>query len=88
MKHELKMWPESFNPLWSGDKTFELREDDLGFKVDDLLKLKEWSEEGRKSGGYTGREITATVMFVMSGLGLEKDWVAMSLSHFFLKPKD
>ena len=85
MKHELRMWPEFFKHLWAGDKTFELRKDD-GFKVGDILKFKEWSRIGY--GEYTGREITATVMFIMSGLGLEKDWVAMSLSHFFLKPKD
>ncbi len=82
--HELKPWPEFFNDVWSGDKTFELRIDDKGFRAGDLLKFREWS----KVGGYTGREITATVTFITSGLGLEKDWIIMSLSHFFLKPKD
>jgi hypothetical protein len=30
--HELKMWPEFFKHVWSGDKTFELRVDDRGFR--------------------------------------------------------
>ena len=84
--HELKTWPEFFNDVWSGDKTFELRKDD-GFKVGDILKFKEWSRIGY--GEYTGREITATVTFVMTrSLGMEAGWIIMSLSHFFLKPKD
>ncbi len=84
--HELKTWPEFFNDVWSGDKTFELRPDyDKRFKAGDLLKFKEWT----KAGGYTGREITATVTFVMTrSLGMEAGWIIMSLSHFFLKPKD
>ena len=79
MEHKLKTWPEFFKHVWCRDKTFELRYDDRGFKAGDKLILREWS----KNGGYTGREITATATFLMSGLGLEKDWVAMSLSNLY-----
>ncbi|KKM93917.1 hypothetical protein LCGC14_1203490, partial [marine sediment metagenome] len=58
--------------------------DDKGFRAGDLLKFREWS----KVGGYTGREITATVTFMTRSLGMEAGWIIMSLSHFFLKPKD
>ncbi|KKL99871.1 hypothetical protein LCGC14_1810140, partial [marine sediment metagenome] len=49
--HELKTWPEFFNDVWSGDKTFELRIDDKGFRAGDLLKFREWSNVRV----YTGR---------------------------------
>jgi hypothetical protein len=42
MIHELKTWPEYFRACRSGDKTFELRLNDRGFKVEDVLVLREF----------------------------------------------
>ena len=73
--HELKTWPEFFEPVWTGEKTFELRKDDRGFRAGDTLKLREFIP---KHGEYTGRVITALVTYILGGMGLEKDYVAMS----------
>jgi ASC-1-like (ASCH) protein len=41
--HELKIWPEYFEAVVSGNKTVELRqEDDYQFAVGDGLILREW----------------------------------------------
>ena len=40
--HELKIWPQYFDAIASGIKTFEVRKDDRGFAVGDTLVLKEW----------------------------------------------
>ena len=45
--HELKIWPEFFEPVASGVKTFEVRRDDRGFAVGDRLRLREWEPGGR-----------------------------------------
>lgn len=50
--HRLKILPEYFNASLQGIKNFELRRDDRGFKVGDLITLEEW--DGKE---YTGREI-------------------------------
>jgi len=50
MRHELKVWPEYFEPVAGGWKRFELRKDDRGFKVGDAVVLKEWDPES----GYSG----------------------------------
>ena len=77
MNHELKTWPEFFKPLWSGEKTFELRKDDRGFRAGDILHLREWS----KTDGYTGRSLVATATYVLSGMGLRDNYVVIALSH-------
>lgn len=50
--HELKTWPEFFEDIVSGAKTFELRNDDRGFNVGDSLELREYDP---RTETYTGR---------------------------------
>jgi hypothetical protein len=80
---DIKCWPEYFQAVWIGDKTFELRRDDRGYAVGDILHLKEWSpgkpvgcpvgcplrhvHEWETPPGYTGREQTARVTYVFKG---------------------
>lgn len=41
--HELKTWPQYFSPMVTGAKKFELRKNDRGFQIGDLLILREYS---------------------------------------------
>ncbi len=52
--HVLKCWPEPFEAVLSGRKKAEIRHDDRGFEVGDLLCLQEW-DPGTMT--YTGREL-------------------------------
>ena len=61
MKIEKKIWPEYFEEVQSGRKTFELRLADWDCKEGDTLVLKEWNPETKQ---YTGREIEKTVTYV------------------------
>jgi Domain of unknown function (DUF3850) len=58
--HELKTWPGFFDSLWLGFKTFEIRRDDRGFGVGDVLILKEFNPT---DSVYSGREIVADVVY-------------------------
>jgi len=80
MRYDLKTWPEFFKPILEGVKNFELRKDDRGYKVGDILNLKEWT----KSEEYTGRIIIAEVTYILSGLGLKPGWVILSFRKFRL----
>ena len=42
-RHELKIWPEYFDPVEAGLKTFEIRKNDRGFAMGDRLLLREFS---------------------------------------------
>jgi hypothetical protein len=76
--HELKTWPEYFQAVWDCRKTFEVRKDDRGFRVGDRLLLREWSPEG----GYTGRQLTARVRYVLADFeGLAPGWVVMGITE-------
>jgi hypothetical protein len=77
-EHELKVWPEFWDALASGEKTFELRKDDRGFRAGDVLYLREWNP---RSETYSGREMRRLVSYIISGQwGLEKDVVCMALA--------
>ena len=58
---EKKVWPEYFEQILSGSKTFELRLNDFDIAEGDTLLLKEWNPETKT---YTGRETTRTVGYV------------------------
>lgn len=50
MHHELKTWPKPFAAIRSGEKSYEIREDDREFKVGDSLLLKEHDPHERCGG--------------------------------------
>ncbi|QDH23474.1 ASCH/PUA domain-containing protein [Saccharibacillus brassicae] len=60
--HDLKILPEYFAPVANGDKLFEVRKNDRGFKVGDRLILREWQAQPKT---YTGGEIEAVVTYVL-----------------------
>ena len=56
---EKKILPMYFNEVANGRKRFELRKDDEGIQIGDIIVLREYN------GDYTGRSITATVSYVL-----------------------
>lgn len=70
MKIEKKIWPQYFDAIASGEKTFELRLADFECKPEDVLVLREWNP---KSGEYTGRELEKKVAYIVKTKG-QKFW--------------
>lgn len=58
---EKKVWPEFFQAILDGRKTFELRLADFEVSEGDQLVLKEWNPETKE---YTGRELRKTVSYI------------------------
>jgi hypothetical protein len=81
MTHYLKTWPQYFEDVFNGKKTFELRRNDREFQLGDILILKEWEQDTCR---YTGRQVSKKVEYILEGgsLGLEKGYVIMALSDF------
>lgn len=83
MRHELKTINPYFTDVWEGIKTFELRKNDRGFKNGDKLLLREYDE----NKGYSFREISATVSYVLLGgiYGLSEGFCILSLKSIRCK---
>jgi hypothetical protein len=61
MNIEKKVWPEYFQAIVDGKKTFELRLCDFECNADDVLILREWNPKTKE---YTGRKIEKKVTYV------------------------
>lgn len=91
--HELKILPQYFEKVLDGSKTFEIRKDDRGFEVGDILVLKEFQQgcidctQGEpietEKRGYTGRVIKKEISYILkggiSGMGLRKGFSILAL---------
>lgn len=64
--HSLKSWPEFFEAVFTGAKTFELRVNDRNFQVGDTVHLREFDD---RKGFYTGREIKKRITYIADGVG-------------------
>ena len=64
MDHDLKVWPEFFEPLAAGLKTFEVRKNDRGYRMGDYLTLREYLPHRNH---YTGRSLTVLVTYILEG---------------------
>ena len=62
MKIEKKTWPDLFQKILDGKKTFDARLADWECKSGDILVLREYDPETKE---YTGREIEKEVTFVL-----------------------
>lgn len=63
-EHELKSWPEFFQPTLDGVKTHDLRRaDEREFQVGDRMRLREFDPVRSL---YTGREMTVEITYITS----------------------
>jgi hypothetical protein len=61
-KIEKKVWPEYYQEIMDGKKTFELRLNDFEVNEGDILVLKEWDPNTKD---YTGRFMERKVGYVL-----------------------
>jgi ParB family chromosome partitioning protein len=75
--HTLKVKPEFVPAIVSRAKPFELRKDDRGYKVGDILELVEHDEEK----GSIGWPMRRTVTYILRDFpGLEPGYVVMGIA--------
>ncbi len=93
--HELKTDPIVFDDVVAGRKLFEIRRDDRGFQVGDLLVLKRTLHTGEEMAGadgkpliYTGDVVVVKVIHLLRGpvYGLHPGWVILSIEPLSTRP--
>lgn len=81
-EHHLKITPEYFEEVRAGSKTAELRFDDRGYEVGDVLVLEEYAIGSTVRGtDYTGRVERRVVTSILRGhSGLAPKYAMLSLA--------
>ncbi|OHX26156.1 RNA-binding protein [Streptococcus iniae] len=75
-QHMLKCYPEYFEAIMDGTKTFECRYNDRDFKVGDELLLREHDPKQ----GYTSRCIVRKITYILSDfIGLKDGYVILGV---------
>lgn len=76
--HVLKTRAPFFEQVKRGDKTFEVRKDDRGFQVGDLLLLREWDHHDER---FTGRGVGVEVAYKLDGgeFGVEAGYCVLGI---------
>ena len=69
MKIEKKAWPEFFQKILDGEKTFEIRLADFECNPGNTLVLREWDP---KTKNYTGRVLEKQVTMVLKTKDMER----------------
>ncbi|WP_144787851.1 DUF3850 domain-containing protein [Lysinibacillus fusiformis] len=72
--HELKTLPEYFGPVADGIKTFEIRKNDRGYQVGDLLLLKEYDD------AFTGNAVLKEVTYLTADYQ-QIDYVTLAIKE-------
>ncbi len=60
--HDLKIWPEYYQAILKGYKTFEARKNDRGYAVGDTLDLREYDPVQKT---YSGNMLRVQVSYIM-----------------------
>lgn len=80
MKIRKKTWPEAFEKILSGKKTFDARLANFDCKPGDVLVLEEYDPKTKK---YTGRKIEKKITFVLN-TKTQKFWSQSDIKKFGL----
>lgn len=81
IKIEKKTWPEMFEKILSGQKTFDTRLDDFKIKNGDILVLREYNPIKKE---YTGRIIEKKVTFILKTKD-QKFWSKKDIEKYGLQ---
>jgi hypothetical protein len=89
--HHLKAWPEFFDAVADGRKTFEVRRNDRGYREGDIITLLRYEPE---RGSFTmdegGRTINLSrrITYVLEGgqFGIEYGFVVLGLGPVEASP--
>ncbi len=80
--HDLKVHEQYYRSLITGEKKFEIRKNDRGFRDGDMLLLREYDSD---TGEYTGRKMCGEITYMFPGgiMGIDKNYCVLSLSKIW-----
>lgn len=81
MVHNLKCHPEPFEMVRIGVKRFEIRYNDRGYQVGDILRLYKHDPQTDAGQGLEGIPVQVWVTYILEGgqYGLEPGYIVMGI---------
>ena len=81
-RHKLKLNSDYYRDSASGIKTFEIRKNDRGFRVGDILELREWVWSNlEQKGTYTGEVHWKIITYILDDMEYLRDgYVCLAVS--------
>ena len=81
MTHTIKLREDYIEAVISGDKNFEVRENDRGYQKGDFIKFIPISRQGVAYVDYDLEKKTFEITYVHSGLGLKENYVVFGIKE-------
>ena len=77
-RHVLKAWPEFFDAISEGRKTFEIRKNDRDFSVGDILELRRYEPTTEH---YSGEILERQITYMITGgkFGIEDGYAVLAI---------
>ena len=80
MTHEIKLREEYADAVLSGDKCFEVRENDRGYQKGDRVRFIVIDKLGLRTW-HPLNKVEFEITYVLSGWGLKEGWVAFGIKY-------
>lgn len=80
--HELKILEDFADAVYSGEKTFEIRENDRGFQKGDHIKFKTTNDYHHNwINAHAIEDCEYEITYVLNGWGLENGYAALAIKR-------
>lgn len=79
MTHEIKILCQFADAIVSGDKTFEIRENDRAYQKGDFIKFKPIDKNGFRINGHPIADKEYVITYVINGWGLKNGFVTFGI---------
>lgn len=79
--HKLKIAHQYWEPLITGEKSFEVRRDDRGFQRGDILEIQKMDEQFPHSSDSFAKPASFEITYILTGgqYGVEAGYVVMGV---------
>ncbi len=79
MTHNIKILESFADAVASGEKTFEVRENDRGYQKGDKIKFEVVDKHGFYIYGHNLTNQQYEITYVLSGWGIKEGWVVFGI---------
>lgn len=81
MEHRIKLKKQYCDPVFHGEKTFEVRNNDRGYQKGDYIVFIPVDEDGTRQTFHPIAKEVYVITYVHSGLGLKEGYVVIGLKN-------